>query len=113
MDSATLATWASVLIAVVALAVSILSGRRKDQEEKIEKVSKAGAEQEKALSALTARVSVIERDIQHLPDLTATHRMELTMGELKSEIAVMSEQLKSLAATSNRLQEFLLEQAQR
>jgi septal ring factor EnvC (AmiA/AmiB activator) len=111
MDSATLANWATALIAIVALAVSIISASRKGLEAKFDRLSTELNEQREISSSLAGRISGVERDIQHLPDLSATHRIELTMSELSAKIAVISEQLKPVAATSSRLQEFLLEQA--
>jgi chromosome segregation ATPase len=55
------------------------------------------------------RVTVIEKDIEHLPDRDATHRMELALSELKGQLAQLDERLKPVSNTASRLQEYLLE----
>lgn len=63
------------------------------------------------MSGLETDVAEIRRDIEHLPDAAATHRQELMISEIKGKMDVLSERLKPVAEISNRLQEFLLEQA--
>lgn len=60
---------------------------------------------------LEDRVSRIEGTVQHLPDKDLTHRMEISLSELRGEMKALAERLSPVAATSARLQEFLLEQS--
>lgn len=60
---------------------------------------------------LESRVAVIESEIHHLPDRSAVHSMELAFRDLKGEVAVLVARVEPMAATTARVQEFLLEQA--
>lgn len=57
------------------------------------------------------RVTRLENEFRHLPDRNSVHSIQLSLGDLKGELRAMGEQLKPVAAISERLQEFLLEQA--
>lgn len=59
------------------------------------------------------RVSALENEFRHLPDRGSVHTIQLSLADLKGELKAMGEQLKPVAAISERLQEFLLEQAKR
>lgn len=59
------------------------------------------------------RVSRLENDFRHLPDRDSVHAIQLSLSDLKGELRGLNEQLKPVAAISERLQEFLLEQAKR
>lgn len=60
-----------------------------------------------------ARLTKIESDLAHLPDREQTHRLEIAVERLTGGLAMLDERLKPVAAISDRLQEFLLEQARR
>ena len=60
-----------------------------------------------------ARLLKIEADIEHMPDRDQTHRLELAVERLTGRMETLDERLKPVAAVSDRLQEFLLEQAAR
>lgn len=62
------------------------------------------------LRALEARTVRLENELLHLPDREQTHRLELSIAELKGHITGLDERLKPVAAISDRLQEFLLNQ---
>lgn len=59
------------------------------------------------------RVAALENEFRHLPDRGSVHTIQLSLSELRGEMRAMGEQLKPVAAISERLQEFLLEQAKR
>ncbi|MBA4271054.1 MAG: hypothetical protein C0447_16820 [Methylobacterium sp.] len=59
------------------------------------------------------RVSRLENEFRHLPDRNSVHSIQLSLSDLKGELRGLNEQLKPVAAISERLQEFLLEQAKR
>jgi septal ring factor EnvC (AmiA/AmiB activator) len=114
MEPGTIAQWGSALISLLSLTVAVIaviSSSRKGWEEKIAKVAENLKEHVEQTSGLNDRVTKLERDIEHLPDNAVTHRLELALSELRSDVAVMTERLKPVAAISDRLQEFLLEQA--
>lgn len=54
------------------------------------------------------RISKIEGELAHLPDREVTHRLELSLTEMKGELAAMNERLRPVAATMTRVQEFIL-----
>ncbi len=94
----------SAMVAALALAVAIVGPR-----------SRASADAHRALaekvSGHDAELAAIRRDIEHLPDVDATHRQELMIAEIKGKMDVLTERLKPVQDISSRLQEFLLEQA--
>lgn len=76
------------------------------------------AERDRRIQSDTARIDELEdrllrmeSNFQHLPDKDVSHRMELAIQEMKGELGMITERLKPVAAISERLQEFLLEQA--
>lgn len=114
MDPSTLNPWIVLLVGVLGLGSTIWNI-----------VSKPGAKAQADVADLAKRVDKvdarvgeaetdiarIQQDIGHLPDAQATHRQELMIAEIKGKMDVLSERLKPVAEISNRLQEFLLEQA--
>jgi uncharacterized coiled-coil protein SlyX len=69
---------------------------------------------EKALQkieGLEDRASKQEGQIAHLPDKDVTHRMELALLEIRGDLNVMNERMRAVAATGDRLQEFLVVEA--
>lgn len=85
------------------------------------------ADHEKAVSSLDAkftltidkldkaedRIARVEHELNHLPSRETVHRMEISLANLNGEMRALGEQLKPVASISERLQEFLLEQANR
>lgn len=59
------------------------------------------------------RVAKIEGEMKHMPDKTAVHEMKLAMAEMSGQLGIMNERMKAVAATGDRLQEFLVDQASR
>ncbi|SIR41199.1 Protein of unknown function [Rhizobium sp. RU35A] len=59
------------------------------------------------------RVQALEGEIKHLPDRETAHKLELALAQISGRLDTLDERLKPIAATSGRLQEFLLEQAQK
>jgi hypothetical protein len=61
------------------------------------------------LGMLENRVTVVERDIAHLPDKDVTHRLEIALGKMESELGKLSERVKPISAMADRMQEAMLE----
>lgn len=59
------------------------------------------------------RVARVEQELNHLPSRETVHRMEISLANLNGEMRALGEQLKPVASISERLQEFLLDQANR
>lgn len=93
------------------IAVFTLAGLIKNSLTSGEKaIATEQAEHEKKLIDLDRRVQSIESDMKHLPDRDATHRLELNLERLSSQVAQMNERIKPIAATSDRMMELLMEQ---
>lgn len=57
------------------------------------------------------RIQTIENEMKHLPDRDSQHRMELQLSDMNGKFTALEERLKPIAAVSIRLQEFMLDQA--
>lgn len=103
---AELAPWAAIAVSIASLIYTVVATRSKAAAEKVHAVDLRA-------DNLEHRVTQIEVRMEHLPAKETTHRLEVSMLELRGEVAVLAERLKPVAAVSERLQEFLLEQADR
>ena len=65
------------------------------------------------VDAAEDRVARLENEFRHLPDRQSVHGIQLSLSDLNGKLMAMGEQLKPVAAISDRLQEFLLEQARK
>ncbi len=112
-----LPAWLAVLISAGTLAYAIFSTRSKATAQKVSSI-------EKRVDIAEDRITRLESDMKHLPDKDSSHRIELTLQELRGQIATMSadmrgqmntltERVEPISKVSDRLQEFLLEQAER
>lgn len=101
---------------MVALALSTLnlfgllrnmftSGERK-LDERVAKVESKLIEHDR-------RVQAVENEMKHLPDRDTAHKLEIAMERIAGRLDAMDERLRPIANTNHRLQEFLLEQAQK
>jgi prefoldin subunit 5 len=61
------------------------------------------------IDALEDRVTRTESDIRHLPDKDKAHDLEKAIGDLRTEVSVLSERMKPIAAIADRVQEAMLE----
>ncbi|WP_375619022.1 DUF2730 family protein [Bartonella sp. AC134YNZD] len=62
---------------------------------------------------LKERVQKLETEMDFLPDRDAMQRLEVNMERLNGRLNTLSAQLQPVAAISERLQEFLLENAKK
>jgi hypothetical protein len=106
MDLGTLANWAAVLVALAAIVISLAGNRAKALAAKIARLYER-------VDTVEDRVIKMESLIAHLPNKESTHRLEVSMTELRAEVQVLTERIKPVAAVSERLQAFLLERAER
>lgn len=60
------------------------------------------------VDAIGGRVSTLEIVLRQMPDKDAQHRLELGLLELRGEFKVLHEQLRPVAAISERMQELML-----
>lgn len=107
-------------VALANLVYMVVSQRKKASTEQLDaiKTELAGKADATAVRAVDVRVAQaetrltrVEGEIDNLPDKDSAHRLELSLSEVKGELKVLAQRLEPVAATSNRLQEFLLEQA--
>jgi hypothetical protein len=131
MDISALAPWASAIVALVALVVSLAGNRSKAHAAKIRTIEerldvKAGKQdvaeivtglssrteaQAMRIDRLEDRTIKIEECLEHLPDKDVTHRLEMSLTELRGEMRVLAERIKPISAISERLQDAILERA--
>lgn len=134
MDVGSYAAWAAVVIATGSLIYSFVSnraGRFRQLEEKVEekaskdwllevsgkvdRVDNAKADRESVgivagkLDVVEDRVTRVETDFKHLPDKNTTHRLEIALGEMRAEMAQLSERMKPLGHIADRIQEAMIE----
>jgi hypothetical protein len=91
-------------VALATLAYTIVTQRKKASADALAAI---GAR----VSAVETRVTQTEGQIDTLPDRDATHRLELALSEMRGDLKALTERIGPMAATSMRLQEYLLEQA--
>jgi predicted nucleic acid-binding Zn-ribbon protein len=59
------------------------------------------------------RLAKLENEFRHLPDRDSVHKIDVSLEQMKGELKALGEKLQPVAKISDRLQEFLLEQAKR
>jgi hypothetical protein len=106
-----LVPWLSLALALVSIALPYITGRSREVDRKID--SKADALQVGALAGkldlVEDRVTIVESDLKHLPDKETTHRLEMSLGDLRSEVRGLSEKMKPIAAIADRVQDAVME----
>jgi len=107
IDFAAVLPWVSGLISIITL-LTLLKNILSSGEKKLDVRLQAAETQ---ISALERRVQTIEGEMKHLPDREAQHRMELQLAEMNGKFAALEERLRPVAQVSVRLQEFMLELA--
>lgn len=117
-----LASWLSVVTSMGTLVFVIITHRSGRNETRIAEVE--GKVETKAskdhVASLAAKIDVAEdkitrmqSHIEHMPDKDTTHRLELAIGELRTEMRGISEKVKPISAMADRIQEVLLEKVAR
>lgn len=97
--------------AIVAIASKFVT--RTDHERAIGSLDNKFVHTVEKIDKVEDRVAALENEFRHLPDRGAVHTIQISLTELRGEMRAMGEQLKPVAAISERLQEFLLEQARK
>ncbi|WP_316171074.1 DUF2730 family protein [Bradyrhizobium sp. SZCCHNRI1058] len=115
-----LAPWFAIAISFVSLAYSILNGRSKKIDDDIQQVKKGHKDDHDAttirLAAMKAefdqvkdRLTRVETEMAHLPDKDVTHRLEMALASMQTEMRGLNEKVKPIAAMADRIQEAMLE----
>jgi hypothetical protein len=130
-DLSAWAPWIAVALSAAAFLYSVIKDRSKEDarqfetlEEKLDdKVSelqrtielKAGKDTvgilHGKLDIVEDRTTRIESDLRHLPDQSTVNKLEGMIGSLSTQVGVLSERIRPVAAIADRLQERILEQA--
>lgn len=92
---------AAILIALATTLYNWLTSSSRHNEESIEKHGDR-------LSELESKVTKIDSEMQHMPDKTSQHRLELAMTEMAGETKLMAEALSTTTRTVRRMEDFLL-----
>lgn len=104
MDSGNVAQIASALLSLITLAYVMLSARSKASTE-------AHTGLERRVTSIETTVAGIRSDLMHMPDKEATHRLELRLAEIVGAMDVIKAELKPIAATNSRIQDWMEERA--
>lgn len=111
VDLKDIVPWLSLAVALIAIFWPAIRDRGKNYDTKLE--AKADALAVAALAvkvdAAEDRITRVESDLQHLPDKEITHRLEMAIGDLRTEMRGMTERMKPIGAMAERIQERLLE----
>ena len=115
-----LAPWISSIIAAGALAYAIFGNRAKAHAQKIAAIE-AGVGRvnndivlarqaiEMRVDRVEDRLTRVEAEIEHMPDKDVTHRLEMTVGELRGDVKALTESIKPIRAIADRVQEAILD----
>jgi hypothetical protein len=115
---ADLAPWAGFVFSIIVLLRSEFNGRSKKIEERFVSIetwleSKASKDQfgflAGKLDIVEDKVTIVQNDFKHLPDKETTHRLELSIGEMRTEMRGLSEQMKPIREMVARVQDVVLE----
>lgn len=109
------------LVSLASLVTVIIMSRGKAAQDRVSAIEKTLTEKastgrtgalEDRVDRLEDRTTTMEGELRHLPSRDQTHAMEIAVQEMKGQLAVLNERMQPVAATSARLQEWLLEDAQ-
>lgn len=70
-----------------------------------------GARAEQATAAIERRLVHVEHQIAEMPTKESIHRLELALRDMQGDIRELAADLKPVAETTRRMNEFLLEEA--
>jgi Protein of unknown function (DUF2730) len=103
------APWIAIALSAGALLYSIFKGQSKHTSEKFKAVDSKIGIVVASVDLVKNRVTVLERDMSHLPDKEVTHRLELALANMGSELGRLSERVKPIANMADRMQEAMME----
>jgi hypothetical protein len=112
------AGWIAVAISAANLGYLIFNGRQRRVDKKFEDIDEAIRGKADALAhgvlvgkvdLVENRMTVVENDFKHLPDKETTHRLELSIAEMRTEMRGLSEKMKPIGAIAERIQDAVME----
>jgi hypothetical protein len=115
-------SWLVLVVSLGSLLFTIAAQRGRARREELEKVAARIDQLEDQVRAdvhagfasrseLRERMIAIEEQLKHVPDIDAVHRMEIALGEIRSDVKVQNQVLASLALTTRRLDERFMKDA--
>ncbi len=87
----------------------LIKRRVDDMDQALLKSNQRGEAAIDRVDNLENRITLVEADMRHLPDKDVTHSLEKAIGDLRTEVSVLSERIKPVAAIADRVQEAMLE----
>ncbi|MDG3575990.1 DUF2730 family protein [Rhizobium sp. YJ-22] len=120
MDLAIILPWITAALSIIAFLTAIKNILGSPAKENAEKISK----HDQKLIEHDRRIQAVESDFKHLPNRDTAHNLELALAQISGRLNsmdaqisgrlnAMDERLNPIAATSVRLQEFLLDQVKK
>jgi hypothetical protein len=107
MEIGTAAQWVGAVFGVASFCLAYYAFRTAGAKEQSAKIAEVGGK----VAGLDGRVTRVETAMAHLPDKEVTHRLELGMAAMKTDVSVIATQTETLAEGMARIHEFMLEQA--
>lgn len=117
-------TGALAILAILGQAKTHFSSGEKQLSKEIEELKKlitdGNAEFKIQMASLTAnltehdrRIQALEGELKHLPDRDTAHRLELAMEKISGRLDTLDAKMQPIAATNERMNELLVEQARK
>jgi hypothetical protein len=107
-----LLTWApllSVVISSVALWRTFSGDRKLANDERFKAIELKHGVLVAELDLWKGRVTTVQSDLKHLPDKDVTHRLEMAIANMGTELGKLSERVKPIANMADRMQEAMME----
>lgn len=102
MDWGNFAQIASAFASLAALLIALWTARNKRNADTFAEIFARLNRQEN-------RIASLEGDLRHLPDKDVVHQLQLSLQDLKGQMAVVIERVGPIKAIAERLQEAMLE----
>lgn len=107
IEVSALKDWLGLVALLISIGTSVVLFVGSGSKRNAEKIDK----QESKLTDHDRRIQRLEAEVSHLPNRETAHKLELALVQISGRLDTLDERLTPIAATSVRLQEFLLEQA--
>lgn len=110
MTPAEISQYGAIVLALIAIAGHIktwMSSGEKVLEDKVSALGAAADEADKKLTEHDRRIQTLENDLDHVPKAEMFHELALEVSEMRGDIKALTERLTSVAAVSNRLEQWL------
>jgi len=116
MTPAEIIPWLTLILSTVAVLGHfkgwVNSGEKKLHED-VGTLKADNESHDKKLTEHDRRIQSVEGELKHLPDRDMAHRLELAVEKMSGRLDTMAETLKPIRATTERMNELLVEQAKK